>query len=131
MNAREDENRIVNNNYFESNLDNRFKFENFVSGDSNDLAFAASQKLASGEEIGANTLLIYGGVGYGKTHLLQSIAHYLREHNLRRRLYTFQLKNSCSSLLRPSARKIWLRSKNIFVMLIFFLLMIYSSSAAK
>ncbi len=79
--SREDENKIINNTaYFESNLDNRFKFENFITGDSNNLAFTASQKLANGEDLGANTLMIYGSVGSGKTHLLQSIAHYIREN---------------------------------------------------
>jgi len=58
-------------------LNAKFTFERFVIGDSNRLAAAAA--LAAADQPGAvyNPLLIYGGPGLGKTHLLQSIAHRL------------------------------------------------------
>lgn len=58
-----------------SALDPRFTFENFVVGASNELAFAAAKKLASGENVTFNPLFLQGGVGLGKTHLMQAIAH--------------------------------------------------------
>ncbi len=58
-----------------SALDPRFTFDNFIVAPSNELAFAAAKKLASGENVTFNPLFLQGGVGLGKTHLMQAIAH--------------------------------------------------------
>ena len=59
-----------------SPLDERFTFENFVVGKSNEMAYAAARRVA--EEAHANSsfnpLFLYGGVGLGKTHLMHAIA---------------------------------------------------------
>ncbi|MDP2205239.1 MAG: chromosomal replication initiator protein DnaA [Alphaproteobacteria bacterium] len=57
-----------------SALDPRFTFDNFIVAPSNELAFAAAKKLASGENVTFNPLFLQGGVGLGKTHLMQAIA---------------------------------------------------------
>ncbi len=62
-----------------SALDARFTFDNFVVAPSNELAFAAAKKLAAGENVNFNPLFLQGGVGLGKTHLMQAIAHAVRE----------------------------------------------------
>jgi len=55
------------------NLNPRYTFDNFIVGSSNDLAYTASQAVAAKPGIKYNPLYIYGGVGLGKTHLIQSI----------------------------------------------------------
>ncbi len=65
----------------ESNLNHKYTFDNFVVGGSNELAkaacFAVSQNLGSVY----NPLFIYGGVGLGKTHLIQSIGNEILKNN--------------------------------------------------
>ena len=61
---------------FESHLNRKHLFENFVEGKSNQLARAVGQKLALAPgEPTANPFLLYGGTGLGKTHLLHAIGN--------------------------------------------------------
>ena len=76
------ENEIVEDkeDEFESHLIPRYKFENFIKGEGNQLARAAA--IAIGENSGEtsfNPFFIYGGVGLGKTHLIQAIGNKIRE----------------------------------------------------
>lgn len=60
-------------------LDPRFKFENFIVGKPNELAFAAARRVAEAETAPYNPLFLYSGVGLGKTHLMHAIAWQIRE----------------------------------------------------
>ena len=64
-----------------ANLNSRYTFDSFVVGSSNDLAHAACVATAElpGEQY--NPLYIYGGAGLGKTHLMQSVAHFILQQN--------------------------------------------------
>jgi len=58
-----------------------FTFATFVEGKSNELAKAAAQQVAENAGQSYNPLLLYGGVGLGKTHLMQAVGHQVRLNN--------------------------------------------------
>jgi chromosomal replication initiator protein len=66
-----------------SNLDDRFTFDNFVVGNSNQLAYEASRAVSEANQSisESNPLFLYGGVGLGKTHLMHAIAWHIKNSN--------------------------------------------------
>jgi chromosomal replication initiator protein len=60
---------------YRQGLNQRYTFENFVVGAGNELAYAACQSIASHPGTKYNPLFIYGGVGIGKTHLIQAVGN--------------------------------------------------------
>jgi chromosomal replication initiator protein len=78
-----------NSVFHQSNLNNRYTFENFIVADNNELARAACMAVADNLGGAYNPLFIYGGVGLGKTHLLQSIGNaVIKKHPEKRIKYT-------------------------------------------
>lgn len=65
----------------ESELNPRFVFDRYMAGNENATIFAAAQAVA--ERQAYNPFFIYGGVGLGKTHLMQAIAHACKARNLK------------------------------------------------
>ena len=64
-------------------LSKRYTFEEFIIGDSNQIALATALAVANAPgKAGYNPLVIYGGAGLGKTHLLQAIGHHAHSLNL-------------------------------------------------
>ena len=62
-------------------LNERYTLDNFVVGDGNELAFAACQAVTQQPGTKYNPLYLYGGVGIGKTHLIQAVGNALQARN--------------------------------------------------
>jgi chromosomal replication initiator protein len=72
---------------FQSSLNPRYTFDNYIKGDSNQLARAAASAVANNPGgTSFNPLVIYGGTGLGKTHLMQAIGNHVLAHGKARRV---------------------------------------------
>lgn len=71
---------------FRQGLNERYTFDNFVVGDGNELAFAACQAITQQPGTKYNPLHLYGGVGIGKTHLIQAVGNALQTQNANARV---------------------------------------------
>jgi chromosomal replication initiator protein len=80
---------------FAGNLDAHYTFDNFVEGRSNQLGLAAARQVAQSPGQAYNPLLLYGGTGLGKTHLMYAAGNLMRANN-------------------PGMRVLYLRSEQFF-----------------
>lgn len=62
-------------------LNPRYTFDSFIVGGSNDLAYTAAQAVSVNPGQKYNPLFLYGGVGLGKTHLLQAVGNEIRRRD--------------------------------------------------
>jgi len=63
-----------------TNLNPRYTFDNFVVGSFNELAYAASLGITKNPGLTYNPFFVYGGVGLGKTHLLEAVGNKIKEN---------------------------------------------------
>src|SRR3989338_3553013 len=70
-----------------TNLNRKYSFESFVIGSNNELAHAAASAVTKNLGRLYNPLFLYGGVGLGKTHLLQAIGNKISSENSEKRVY--------------------------------------------
>ena len=90
---------------FVSNLYTKHTFENFVKGESNDLAVAAAFAIANNPGGTYNPCLIYGGVGVGKTHLIQAIGNEILKRSPEKRVYYLTTPEFTSQFTTSIARE--------------------------
>jgi chromosomal replication initiator protein len=71
---------------YRQGLNERYTFENFIVGSGNELAYAACQAVAQNPGTKYNPLFLYGGVGIGKTHLIQGVGNEVLTKNKNARI---------------------------------------------
>ena len=110
-----DENKVVS-------LNSKYTFDSFVIGNSNRFAHAASVAVAESPAKTYNPLFLYGGVGLGKTHLMQAIGHHILELNKNSKVvyvssekFTNELINSIRYDKNPEFRN---KYRNVDVLLV-------------
>jgi len=81
------------------NLNPKYTFNEFVSGSSNQFAYAASLAVANNPAITYNPLFIYGGVGLGKTHLVNAIGNSISEKNPQFRVCYYSTEKFTNELI--------------------------------
>ena len=86
-------------------LNDRYSFENFVVGSSNELAFAACQAVAKNPGDKYNPLFIYGGVGLGKTHLMQAVGNEVMKQDPTKRVEYLTSESFTNEFVSSISRK--------------------------
>ena len=84
----------------ESRLNPMFTFDTFVPGKANDLARAAALQVGDNPGAGYNPLFVYGGVGLGKTHLVQAIGNRMAQQNPKARVRYIHADRYVSDMVR-------------------------------
>jgi chromosomal replication initiator protein len=78
----------------------RYRFDNFVQGKSNELAFTAAQQVAQKPGANYNPLLLYGGTGLGKTHLVHAAGNLIHEQNRHARVLYLHSEKFVSEMIQ-------------------------------
>lgn len=91
---------IAKKNNVDSGLSDKLNFDNYVTGRANQLARAAAIQVAENPGGAYNPLYIYGGVGLGKTHLLQSIGNHLKLHSPNARINYLHAEKYISGVVK-------------------------------
>ncbi|HVQ45010.1 MAG TPA: chromosomal replication initiator protein DnaA [Candidatus Saccharimonadia bacterium] len=89
----------------QSNLNPRYTFESFVVGSSNDFAHAACQAVAKSPGTKYNPLFIYGGVGLGKTHLMQAVGNEILRRDPGKRIEYVTIEGFTNEFITSISKK--------------------------
>jgi chromosomal replication initiator protein len=85
---------------FEHNLDPHYTFDSFVEGKSNQLGKASAMQVANNPGRAYNPLLLYGGTGLGKTHLMHAAGNLIRANNPATRVLYLRSEQFVSGMVR-------------------------------
>ncbi len=83
----------------EDNLNPRYKFDSFIVGSFNELAYSAAQHIVEKPGINYNPFFVYGGTGLGKTHLLQAIGNAIKEKYADKKVHYITLEKFATDLV--------------------------------
>ncbi len=86
-------------------LNPKYTFETFVVGESNKLAFAACQSVSKKPGTLYNPVFIYGGVGLGKTHLMQGIGNEIRKRSPKKKIEYITSEKFTSEFIKSLSEK--------------------------
>ncbi|CAH1904314.1 chromosomal replication initiator protein DnaA [Candidatus Nitrotoga sp. HW29] len=95
----------LNKHKNQNQLNSLLSFENFVTGKANQLAHAAAIQVAETPGTTYNPLFIYGGVGLGKTHLIQAIGNHIKLENAQAKICYVHATNYISDVVRAFQTK--------------------------
>ncbi len=87
-----------------STLNTQFVFDNFITGRSNEFAFAAAQQAALSPGQSYNPFVIFGSTGLGKTHLMQAIGHEVLKHAPESKILYLHAEKFLSEMIKSLQR---------------------------
>lgn len=83
----------------EDNLNSRYRFDTFIVGGFNELAYAAAQAIIESPGTKYNPFFVYGGTGLGKTHLLQAVGNSIKEKYPNKRVHYITLEKFATDFI--------------------------------
>ena len=86
-------------------LNPKYTFDTFVEGSSNQLAYAAARSVSENPARAYNPLFLYGGVGLGKTHLMQAIGHGILQRKRKARIVYVSTEQFMNDLIESLGNK--------------------------
>lgn len=89
----------LENKYRTGNIDATYTFTNFVVAKSNRFAWTYAMKTADSPGKNFNPLYIFGGVGIGKTHLMQAIGNYMLDKDINTKVLYIEAKEFCDDYI--------------------------------
>lgn len=83
----------------DDNLNPRYRFDSFIVGGFNELAYAAAQAIVDSPGTKYNPFFVYGNTGLGKTHLLQAVGHGIKEKYQNKKVYYLTLEKFATDFI--------------------------------
>jgi chromosomal replication initiator protein len=83
----------------EDNLNPRYRFNSFIVGSFNELAYAASQAIIENPGTKYNPFFVYGGTGLGKTHLIQAVGNSIKEKYQSKKVHYITLERFATDFI--------------------------------